>query len=117
MLCSVRLQGLRSCSACSQAIDSKFTNGRRCADQRFSTLALNPSSIPRAAGAFAAAYPEGGPFSGVVVGTQPTPAGKRHHVLEVTARPSAVAAAAAARPDAPQTVDLASLQPGQTVQG
>lgn len=54
----------------------------------------------------------------MVVGTQPTPAGKRHHVLEVTARPSAVVAAAgAAHPDNPQAVDLASLQPGQTVQG
>lgn len=53
----------------------------------------------------------------VVLGTVPTPAGRRHGVLELSARPAALAAANDAGKLVPPAADLASLRAGQAIQG
>jgi hypothetical protein len=73
--------------------------------------------LVRAGGSFEEAFPEHGAVEAVVMGPVATPAGRRHGTLELSARPSAVAAANAAGALIPPAADLASLRAGQAVQG
>lgn len=70
-----------------------------------------------AGGAFEEAYPEHAAVRAVVSGSVPTPAGRRHGVLELSARPAAIAAANDRGVLIPPAADLAALRAGQAVQG
>lgn len=63
------------------------------------------------------AFPEHGAVEAVVMGPVDTPAGRRHGTLELSARPSAMAAANDTGALIPPAADLASLRAGQAVQG
>lgn len=72
---------------------------------------------PHAGQTFEEAFPEHGPVQAVVLGTVPTPAGRRHGVLELSTRPAAIAAANNKGVLIPPAADLAALAAGQAVQG